>query len=213
MGKGAERSRGWRVTLSLSLKVRTEVLLWDESVVLKVDPVPALPAPRSHQRQRGGETPSHPGGLSETARKRLEEHRRNREKQRGMPPIIASFGTWLIILQMASLLLKNGETMPPVALVTFSDARIGINSTEEAAGGGIIDVTGMPLLAQSVEALEKTPRACACQTSAGTRHLVGPKTARGGEMRATGDGTHLRPEAGGAVVMRTAMRMGRFIWT
>ncbi|KAI0685259.1 P-loop containing nucleoside triphosphate hydrolase protein [Cytidiella melzeri] len=45
---------------------------------------PALPAPRSNQRQRGEETPSHPGGLSETARKRLEEIRRNREKQHGI---------------------------------------------------------------------------------------------------------------------------------
>ncbi|KAI0808938.1 pre-mRNA splicing factor [Irpex lacteus] len=44
--------------------------------------VPALPAPRSHQRQRGEETPSHPGGLSEVARKRLEEYKRNKEKQR-----------------------------------------------------------------------------------------------------------------------------------
>lgn len=35
-------------------------------------------------RQRGEETPSHPGGLSDTARRRLEEHRRLREKQRGM---------------------------------------------------------------------------------------------------------------------------------
>ena len=34
-------------------------------------------------RRRGEETPSHPGGLSETGRKRLEEHRRSREKQRG----------------------------------------------------------------------------------------------------------------------------------
>jgi pre-mRNA-splicing factor ATP-dependent RNA helicase DHX38/PRP16 len=43
--------------------------------------VPALPS-RSNIRQRGDETPSHPGGLSDTARKRLEEHRRNREQQR-----------------------------------------------------------------------------------------------------------------------------------
>ncbi|KAJ7599325.1 pre-mRNA splicing factor [Mycena floridula] len=33
-------------------------------------------------RQRGEETPSHPGGVSETARKRLEEYRKNRDKQR-----------------------------------------------------------------------------------------------------------------------------------
>ncbi|KXN84821.1 Pre-mRNA-splicing factor ATP-dependent RNA helicase PRP16 [Leucoagaricus sp. SymC.cos] len=44
--------------------------------------VPSLPASRSTARQRVEETPSHPGGISETARKRLEEHRRNREKQR-----------------------------------------------------------------------------------------------------------------------------------
>ncbi|KAG5651975.1 hypothetical protein H0H81_006749 [Sphagnurus paluster] len=45
--------------------------------------VPSLPVSRNeHVRQRGEETPSHPGGLSETGRKRLEEHRKNREKQR-----------------------------------------------------------------------------------------------------------------------------------
>ncbi|KAF8168367.1 hypothetical protein B0H34DRAFT_645777 [Crassisporium funariophilum] len=45
--------------------------------------VPSLPAPRSANiRQRGEETPSHPGGLSEVGRQRLEEHRRNKEKQR-----------------------------------------------------------------------------------------------------------------------------------
>ncbi|KAJ7032499.1 P-loop containing nucleoside triphosphate hydrolase protein [Mycena alexandri] len=45
--------------------------------------VPSLPLPRvDNQRQRGAETPSHPGGLSETGRKRLEEYRRNKDKQR-----------------------------------------------------------------------------------------------------------------------------------
>ncbi|KAJ7924374.1 P-loop containing nucleoside triphosphate hydrolase protein [Mycena leptocephala] len=45
--------------------------------------VPNLPLHRSdNQRQRGAETPSHPGGLSETGRKRLEEYRRNKDKQR-----------------------------------------------------------------------------------------------------------------------------------
>lgn len=45
--------------------------------------VPNLPASRvANARQRGEETPSHPGGLSEKGRERLEEHRRNREKQR-----------------------------------------------------------------------------------------------------------------------------------
>ncbi|EJD02098.1 uncharacterized protein FOMMEDRAFT_87670, partial [Fomitiporia mediterranea MF3/22] len=45
--------------------------------------VPALPARRlDNMRHRGEETPSHPGGLSETARQRLDEFRRNRDKQR-----------------------------------------------------------------------------------------------------------------------------------
>ncbi|EJF55621.1 P-loop containing nucleoside triphosphate hydrolase protein [Dichomitus squalens LYAD-421 SS1] len=48
--------------------------------------VPSLPASRtSHMRQRGEETPSHPGGLSEVARQRLEERR----KIRGRPGITA----------------------------------------------------------------------------------------------------------------------------
>ncbi|KAF7317971.1 hypothetical protein MKEN_00885500 [Mycena kentingensis (nom. inval.)] len=44
--------------------------------------VPSIPVRSDNQRQRGPETPSHPGGMSEVARKRLEEHRRNRDKQR-----------------------------------------------------------------------------------------------------------------------------------
>ncbi|KAF8350297.1 P-loop containing nucleoside triphosphate hydrolase protein [Amanita rubescens] len=45
--------------------------------------VPNLPTSRiNHVRHRGEETPSHPGGLSETGRKRLEEHRRSKDKQR-----------------------------------------------------------------------------------------------------------------------------------
>ena len=55
--------------------------MWD---IYLLKAVPSLPAPKSANiRQRGEETPSHPGGLSEVGRQRLEEHRRNREKQRG----------------------------------------------------------------------------------------------------------------------------------
>ncbi|KAJ3770349.1 pre-mRNA splicing factor [Lentinula raphanica] len=43
--------------------------------------VPSLPG-RHNPRQRVEDTPSHPGGLAEPARKRLEEYRRTREKQR-----------------------------------------------------------------------------------------------------------------------------------
>ncbi|KAK0208098.1 P-loop containing nucleoside triphosphate hydrolase protein [Desarmillaria ectypa] len=52
---------------------------YDDEAIFKV---PSLPARNSNIRQRGEETPSHPGGLSETGRQRLEEYRRNREKQR-----------------------------------------------------------------------------------------------------------------------------------
>ncbi|KAI5124049.1 hypothetical protein M0805_003878 [Coniferiporia weirii] len=45
--------------------------------------VPSLPASRMNNvRQRGEETPSHPGGLSDTARMRLDEYMKRREKQR-----------------------------------------------------------------------------------------------------------------------------------
>ena len=56
------------------------------------EPVPSLPMPRiANQRQRGEETPSHPGGLSETARKKLEEHRRNRDRQKGADRFFCCF--------------------------------------------------------------------------------------------------------------------------
>lgn len=45
--------------------------------------VPALPPRAANIRQRGAETPSHGPGLSENAKKRLEEHRRAREKAKG----------------------------------------------------------------------------------------------------------------------------------
>jgi hypothetical protein len=46
--------------------------------------VPSIPASRtSGSRLRVEETPTHTGGLTEAGRKKLEEHKRNREKQRG----------------------------------------------------------------------------------------------------------------------------------
>ena len=46
--------------------------------------VPALPASRmNNARQRGPETPSHGTGLSETARQKLDERRKERAQQRG----------------------------------------------------------------------------------------------------------------------------------
>ncbi|KAF8554533.1 P-loop containing nucleoside triphosphate hydrolase protein [Imleria badia] len=52
----------------------------DDDAVFKV---PSLPPPRSGtSRQRGPETPSNPGGLSEIARQRLQEHRKNRDRQK-----------------------------------------------------------------------------------------------------------------------------------
>ncbi|KAH8108469.1 P-loop containing nucleoside triphosphate hydrolase protein [Phellopilus nigrolimitatus] len=52
----------------------------DEEPVFKV---PSLPASHMNNlRQRGEETPSHPGGLSDTARQRLDEFRKKRDNQR-----------------------------------------------------------------------------------------------------------------------------------
>lgn len=46
--------------------------------------VPTVPASRTSTRHRGEETPSHPGGLSDSARKVLEERRKAREKNKGV---------------------------------------------------------------------------------------------------------------------------------
>ncbi|KIL71099.1 hypothetical protein M378DRAFT_6935 [Amanita muscaria Koide BX008] len=76
--------------------------------------VPNFPASHhNHPRQRGEDTPSHPGGLSETGRKRLEEYRRNRDKQRGK------------------------------ALATFSDAQTGteVETEDGTADENMIDET------------------------------------------------------------------------
>ncbi|KAF7306353.1 hypothetical protein MIND_00426500 [Mycena indigotica] len=43
--------------------------------------IPNLPIRNDNQRQRGPETPSHSGGLSDTARKRLNEHRREKQRE------------------------------------------------------------------------------------------------------------------------------------
>ncbi|KAG7090672.1 Pre-mRNA-splicing factor ATP-dependent RNA helicase PRP16 [Marasmius oreades] len=43
--------------------------------------VPSLPVRHNNPRQRGEETPSNPGGLSEIARKRLDERRRERQRE------------------------------------------------------------------------------------------------------------------------------------
>ncbi|KAG6373112.1 pre-mRNA splicing factor [Boletus reticuloceps] len=52
----------------------------DDNAIFKV---PSLPPPRSGaSRQRGPETPSNPGGLSEVARQRLEEYRKNRDRHK-----------------------------------------------------------------------------------------------------------------------------------
>jgi hypothetical protein len=85
MGKVAERSQGWMMGMSLSSKVGHFSLLRSIPTSQFLSLVPTLPASRSSNiRQRGEETPSHPGGLSEVGRQRLDDYRRNRDKQRGM---------------------------------------------------------------------------------------------------------------------------------
>ncbi|CAE6358865.1 unnamed protein product [Rhizoctonia solani] len=53
----------------------------DGDVNQSVFKVPALPARLQNPRQRAEETPSHGGGLSDAARKRLEDYRRSRDQQ------------------------------------------------------------------------------------------------------------------------------------
>ncbi|KAH9917373.1 P-loop containing nucleoside triphosphate hydrolase protein [Epithele typhae] len=66
--------------MSRSLKVRSAQVISRHFPIRAPSTVPSLPASRSAQlRQRGDETPSHPGGLSDIARQRLEERRRTRE--------------------------------------------------------------------------------------------------------------------------------------
>ena len=78
----AERDPSWTTTTKLFLKVQN--FSEHSCPIPNYFIVPSLPTSRvSNLRQRGEETPSHPGGLSEVSRKRLEEHRRNRDKQRG----------------------------------------------------------------------------------------------------------------------------------
>lgn len=53
----------------------------DEDPIFKV---PAKPKVALNRRELRPETPSHPGGISTPAAKRLEEYRRNRDRQRGI---------------------------------------------------------------------------------------------------------------------------------
>ncbi|KAF8310889.1 P-loop containing nucleoside triphosphate hydrolase protein [Clavulina sp. PMI_390] len=63
---------------------RKKAKLSDDAMdVLTPVSVPSLPASKSNLRERVPATPSHPGGLSEVARQRLEERRRSRDQPQG----------------------------------------------------------------------------------------------------------------------------------
>jgi pre-mRNA-splicing factor ATP-dependent RNA helicase DHX38/PRP16 len=69
----------------------TDVFLATSAFLSGYVTVPALPVAHTiYSRQRGEETPSHPGGLSEAGRNKLAEYRRNREKQKGSFPYFRS---------------------------------------------------------------------------------------------------------------------------
>lgn len=79
--------------------------------------VPNLPAPRGHARTRVEETPTHTGGLSESARQKLEERRKNRDKQKGMrvllrdKPLFPDLVSGFFSLQRVLLYLMKLDTM------------------------------------------------------------------------------------------------------
>jgi pre-mRNA-splicing factor ATP-dependent RNA helicase DHX38/PRP16 len=57
-----------------------------------IPPVPSVPAKRpNHARHRGEETPSHTGGVSDIAKARLEEYRKQRERNRGVSEFPSNF--------------------------------------------------------------------------------------------------------------------------
>ncbi|QRV91670.1 Helicase associated domain (HA2) [Ceratobasidium sp. AG-Ba] len=62
------------------------ILAIDAEIKADAALAPALPARLQNQnpRQRAEETPSHPGGLNDAARKRLEDYRKSREQREGM---------------------------------------------------------------------------------------------------------------------------------
>lgn len=86
-----------------------------------IHPVPSLPASRiSNARQRGEETPSHPGGLSKEGRNRLEEYRRKRDHQRGVFTPVSCFHFPSYSFQRVSLHTKKRRTTARVAWTTSS---------------------------------------------------------------------------------------------
>ena len=98
-GKAAERGQGWTMGMNLSSKVSHFPPLRSKPTWQFLWLVPILPASRSSNiRQRGEETPSHPGGLSEVGRQRLDDYRRNREKQRGKFMAFCIFAHFLCII-------------------------------------------------------------------------------------------------------------------
>jgi pre-mRNA-splicing factor ATP-dependent RNA helicase DHX38/PRP16 len=102
--------------------------------------VPNLPASRDHARTRVEETPTHTGGLSESARQKLEERRKNRDKQRGIygllfmtnPCLLTSSLVSPVILQRVLLCLMK-KTMPSAGLGDFQHR---LNRDRDQGWGG-----------------------------------------------------------------------------
>lgn len=153
--------------------------------------MPSLPASRTaHIRQRGEETPSHPGGLSETGRKRLEEFKRNRERQRGeLYANVSQCACNRQIFQRVLRHIKNAETTVPKASETFNAARIATNTTAEATE--TTDEGGTRPHVRSGDPVTTHP-ACVCPTWDGIRPPGGQMMVQVGARRRIGGGTRRR---------------------
>lgn len=164
--------------------------------------VPALPASRMNNRQRGAETPSHGTGMSEAGRARLQEYRATRERQRGaytLPIVVITVLLTPLLCYPTQRELSPNKTNVKTVLAASATSNAVSTKTETIAttiATAMITVTashtpGMPTphLVQNVGA--KTAPPCECPTSAGTPHRgTNEAPTEVGVVRGTELGTH-----------------------
>lgn len=80
---------------------------------------PSFPASRINNRQRVEDTPSHPGGMSEPAKKRLDEYRKQRDKQNGICRSILIYVCRRLLLDKEGILVDEPRKAVPGGLGDF----------------------------------------------------------------------------------------------
>lgn len=168
--------------------------------------VPTLPAPRpTNLRQRGEETPSHPGGLSEIGRQRLEEHRRSREKQRGNFLLLHLETVFLVL--MLQRVLKRSMRRGLMLLKDWATFNVGQIVIGKVGMTGAIKalVAGMQLLILKAQEVE-TPLVYGYPMFLGIQlHVALWERMAAGALRETAGGTHLLRESQEVAVQMAMM--------